>query len=508
MALPMATANAAPQTPAFVNMISLLLSSPAQPISPLANAAQTPVTTASPAQIADSMIRSMLGKRSSGSPSVSVLGSTVPGSGPLVGLPVAGDTRPQLATAASEQIADTTSQPTIQSTLSGQPSGSTVPSRSFSKDAGLPIAADPRKQLRSVTDLPLLPAVVAPMPTPAMAAHPADQFSPTPVSPSATITGASQFLARSPAPPVKSEIAFTAILTPIKDAIEPAGATDVARQIVAPPDTKTGTPDDSLSATTAPVAAAGNSSQTPTTLPVTEKDSSATHLGTDLQQGGDTPSQHHDDSTGTPAPANASAEAKMKPAPVRQDDNGAASAVQEREPGANVALAAFPDQPRVVATSQADTPATAPTPFHTTAETLRTSEPELAAAPQLRAGAAQEISIRIAQPDASTIDLRVVERSGLLHVDVRSSDAAMQSSLRQDLGTLANSLERAGYHSETFTPSSTLSRAVSNQQMANQDNRQDPSQNRGGSGEFSGGRRQQQHPKRPSTWLEEMEDQQ
>jgi hypothetical protein len=144
--------------------------------------------------------------------------------------------------------------------------------------------------------------------------------------------------------------------------------------------------------------------------------------------------------------------------------------------------------------------------FPSTAEDSRASElePDLPAAPQLHMGAAQEISIRIAQPDASTIDLRVVERSGQLHVDVRSSDTALQSSLRQDLGTLTNSLERAGYHSETFTPSSMLGRTS---QAGNQESRQDQSQNRGGAGDFSGGRRQQHQQKRPSTWLEETEDQ-
>jgi hypothetical protein len=149
----------------------------------------------------------------------------------------------------------------------------------------------------------------------------------------------------------------------------------------------------------------------------------------------------------------------------------------------------------------------APTPSQSTAEVIRTSEPNVPAAPQLRTGAAQEISIRIAQPDASPVDLRVVERGGQLHVDVRTADGAMQASLRQDLGTLTSSLEKAGYHSETFTPSSALGRAASSAQTGNQDNHQDSSQNRGGSGDFSEGRRQQQQ-KRPSTWLEELEEQQ
>jgi hypothetical protein len=225
-----------------------------------------------------------------------------------------------------------------------------------------------------------------------------------------------------------------------------------------------------------------------------------------MQQGGDTPGQQQDDSTEASARAVASADQKAKPANVKQDDNGALGAMQDRALVPDAPLTVFPEQARAAAATQSNAPAAAPTPFQSTAEALRTSEPNLPATPQLRAGAAQEIAIRIAQPDASTIDLRVVERSGELHVDVRTSDAAMQTSLRQDLGTLTGSLERAGYHSETFTPSSTLNRTASSTQTGHQDDGQDSSQNRGGSGDFSGGRRQQQQ-KRPSTWLEELEDQ-
>ncbi len=144
------------------------------------------------------------------------------------------------------------------------------------------------------------------------------------------------------------------------------------------------------------------------------------------------------------------------------------------------------------------------TPFNSTANALRASESNLQAAPQLRTGIAQEISIRIAPPDSPAVDLRVVERAGQVHVDVRTSDAAMQTSLRQDLGTLTNSLQRVGYHAETFTPSG-AGRAAASAQTTNQD-RQDPSQNRNGSGDFTGGRRQPQQ-KRSGNWLEELEEQ-
>ena len=103
-----------------------------------------------------------------------------------------------------------------------------------------------------------------------------------------------------------------------------------------------------------------------------------------------------------------------------------------------VAVASFTASPTDPTRTSA--PAPAATPYNTTAEAVRTTESNLAAAPPLRTGAAQEISIRIAPPDAPAVDLHVVERAGQVHVDVRTSDSAMQTSLRQDLGTLTNSL--------------------------------------------------------------------
>jgi hypothetical protein len=226
----------------------------------------------------------------------------------------------------------------------------------------------------------------------------------------------------------------------------------------------------------------------------------------DSEAGGDTPSQQKNDSPETPAkPVTPASETKIKPA-AQQDDNALPAAAVVHAAGAQLFAAASPaDSTRASAATPSS--AQAATPYNATAEALRTTESDLAATPQLRTGAAQEISIRIAPPDSPAVDLRVVERAGQVHVDVRTPDAAMQTSLRQDLGTLTNSLERAGYHTETFTPSSTLGRTASSGQTGNHDQQQDPSQNRGGSGDFSGGRRQQQQQKRTGTWLEELEEQ-
>ncbi len=82
-------------------------------------------------------------------------------------------------------------------------------------------------------------------------------------------------------------------------------------------------------------------------------------------------------------------------------------------------------------------------PFHSVAEALRTSEPQIEASNTPAATPLQGITIRVAQPDALPVDLHVTERGGEIHVAVRTADAGMQTAMRQDLGTLTNSLERA-----------------------------------------------------------------
>jgi hypothetical protein len=498
MAMPLANENVAPQPPAFVNVISLFLSTPVpEADQTLASAAKSPVTIASPAQVANSMIRSMLGRFSASSVARTL------------SLPVVADAQKQLETPATAppQIDDSVIQSIVSSLTSQTASPSPAPT------AAPPVATDARKQFRSVSDMPVLAAMaaLAPMPTTFAAPMP-PQSSPDGSGPSAAVTSAPQLPAPGPsmASPAKGEIAFTAVLTPMKETTVLAVTAGASRLAVDSPE-KVSTPVATIPGTTtsspSPTPAA-LSVQSQTAVAASGKESDGAQTGGDAPQGGDTSSQQQGDSTGTPARATTVADTKVKPTDGKQDDSGVTVAILDRAPVADASLTSFPEQARAAVATQLSTPAAAPTPFQSTAEAIRTSESDQPAAPQSRASAAQEISIRVAQPDSSPIDLRVVERSGQLHVDVRTSDAAMQTSLRQDLGTLTNSLQRAGYHSETFTPSSMLGRAASNAQMSNQDEHQDSSQNRGGSGEFSGGRRQPQQQKRPNAWLEEMEDQQ
>ena len=139
--------------------------------------------------------------------------------------------------------------------------------------------------------------------------------------------------------------------------------------------------------------------------------------------------------------------------------------------------------PEAPAVSEAPAGRKTETPVASAAETMRTSEP--AAPPQTNAeipmaAAVQEIAVRIAAPQQAQraepqyVDLHLTERAGEIHVAVRTPDVALQTSLRQDLGSLANSLERAGYHAETFVP-----RAAEGSQANSKEERQPGQHNSG-----------------------------
>ncbi len=327
----------------------------------------------------------------------------------------------------------------------------------------------------------------------------------------------------SPRIPADGKIAFTAILTPQKDAPnspapaapkQPAEAEPLAKETPSAPVTV-------ASAPVAPIFPAAPTPAAPAVSTTPAQNGAAQPLiqltsGQNAQGNSDngSSSQQQDPSGDTSDRPSPTPDAKMKTAAAKQDDRSAQTAAQNAPPivpTSNPAASNLADS-NTVGPTRAASPAPEPkasleTPFHAASDALRTSEPD---APSLapRTAAAQEIAIRIAQPDGAPVDLRVVERAGQVHVDVRTPDAALQTSLRQDLGTLTNSLQRAGYHTETFTPAATArASAASRNENGNEDSRQDSSQNRNGAGDFSGGRRQQQQ-KRPSTWLEELEEQQ
>lgn len=482
MTAPVAAAHATQATPAFIHMISLFLSSPNQAATPQDTAASDAATAlATPAQIADAMIKSMLG-------------GPTPGNATL-GTATAAPANQETAPATAADLATATA-PDNKMTPSAVALDQTPASNKMLRDtSGIP-------QVTSViTAVPLAPAPVISLPT-----------SRTPPAGDSRTNAALQ---NNPAPgpitpfakgSLEAKIAFTAILTPTNetaasDTSASSASTESSQKVLSSAEPAASVP------STAPLASAapsGNEAQSPATQAV-QSESAVQAAG--AKAGGDTPSGQQDNSSENPTPSTAiAADCKNKPA-LKQEDNDPQAIVAAAVPDHVSAVASFTDQAHTAVATQSTAPPPTATPSQSTAEALRTSESNLAVAPPSRTGVAQEITIRIEQPDASPVDLRVVERAGQVHIDVRTPDAAMQTSLRGDLGTLTNSLQRAGYQTEMFTPSSTLGRTASSAETSNRDDHQDSSQNRGGSGDSSEGRRQQQQQKRSSTRLEELEDQ-
>jgi hypothetical protein len=81
--------------------------------------------------------------------------------------------------------------------------------------------------------------------------------------------------------------------------------------------------------------------------------------------------------------------------------------------------------------------------------------------------AAEALPLPAAQPSAATdfkiavndngqrVDLRVMQRAGEIHVAVRTPDAVLATSLREELPALSAKLEQSGFHPEIWRPAAT-----------------------------------------------------
>jgi hypothetical protein len=153
-------------------------------------------------------------------------------------------------------------------------------------------------------------------------------------------------------------------------------------------------------------------------------------------------------------------------------------------------------------------------------QALRSAEPSAPAAPAQSTGPVKEIAVRIATPQAPAVDVHLVERAGQLHVAVRTADGGLQTSLRQDLGSLVNSLGRAGYRAEAITPREASPAAAisaqTNSQNGGRESESGSGSRNGNAGDTSqnpgGGQQQRQDQQRRDSrqpkWIEELENQQ
>lgn len=144
------------------------------------------------------------------------------------------------------------------------------------------------------------------------------------------------------------------------------------------------------------------------------------------------------------------------------------------------------------------------------AAAMPAAPPTLAEPPASSAPAhVRDLTVRIAPPDSPVVDLQVNQRQGQVFVAVRTSDESLQSSLRQELPQLVNSLNRAGFHAETFVPGEAAIRATG--EVSSGASAHDPSPGSGGDSRQEPSRQppdqqQRQREQMHNRWLAQMED--
>jgi hypothetical protein len=103
------------------------------------------------------------------------------------------------------------------------------------------------------------------------------------------------------------------------------------------------------------------------------------------------------------------------------------------------------DSPRDNSQPPEKTAAPEPAPPPVPAESQPLPEPAPAA------GAARDIQLQVTQ-GGQRVDVRLTETGGEVHVSVRTPDAQLAGTLRQDLPVLSAKLEQSGFRAETWRP--------------------------------------------------------
>ena len=121
----------------------------------------------------------------------------------------------------------------------------------------------------------------------------------------------------------------------------------------------------------------------------------------------------------------------------------------------------------------------------------------------------RDISLKLTNQDQASVQVRLSERAGELHVSVRTPDAGLTRGLREGLSDLVGRLEQSGYRAETWRPADNGSTAQDQGRENPSQHHSSQQQNGGGSGTDS---RQQQNPRdqqQPSAqtpeWVGELE---
>ncbi len=120
----------------------------------------------------------------------------------------------------------------------------------------------------------------------------------------------------------------------------------------------------------------------------------------------------------------------------------------------------------------------------------------------------RDISLRLTDKDQGSVQVRLSERAGELHVSVRTPDAGLTRGLRDGLSDLVGRLETSGYRAETWQPAGGNA-SNSHDQSHDSSSRGGQQQSGGGSGSGTGhqenARDQQERGGQTPKWVSELE---
>jgi hypothetical protein len=119
----------------------------------------------------------------------------------------------------------------------------------------------------------------------------------------------------------------------------------------------------------------------------------------------------------------------------------------------------------------------------------------------------KDLSVQVRQSSQESVELRVVEREGELHVAVRTSDADLTHSLRQGLPELVDRLDQGGFRTEAWRPAGVVSAPEPSSQAhtRSSESRNADSQSQPGWSQQERGQHDHNQSNRPQ-WVEELED--
>ena len=127
-------------------------------------------------------------------------------------------------------------------------------------------------------------------------------------------------------------------------------------------------------------------------------------------------------------------------------------------------------------------------------------------APKTAAAPLKDLSVQVRQSSQESVELRVVEREGELHVAVRTGDADLAHGLRQGLPELVDRLDQGGFRTEAWRPAGVVSapEPSSQAQSRSSESRNADSQSQPGWSQQERGQRDHNQSNRPK-WVEELE---